>query len=178
VRVCVCVRTNNTSSLECLVHSIDEVVDTVIAVWNHIDERYLLSVDGRRRNQPKPSDHINRTSHSYAVTSRSVRHCSKHHITSRSQCSSRPAANVRLFHCQTFGHSQLRFDWMPTAQTSLAQSMFVSEHVPCHQPATPLWCLTLSNGCSDLSTYLHSFKISHDHKRISISHLARYTHYF
>jgi len=46
------VRTDKTSSLNRFVSFADEVANAVVNVWNDVEERNLLSVDGRCRNDP------------------------------------------------------------------------------------------------------------------------------
>jgi len=46
------VLTGDTSSLDCFVSSIHEMLNTVVTVWNNVDERNLLSPRSRR-NQPQ-----------------------------------------------------------------------------------------------------------------------------
>jgi len=48
------IRTDNASSFDCFVGSVDKILDTIIGVWYDVDKRNLLSVNGSRRDQPQP----------------------------------------------------------------------------------------------------------------------------
>jgi len=47
------VRTDNMPALYDLVGFADEVLNTIIAVWNDVDKCDLLTIHRRRRNQPQ-----------------------------------------------------------------------------------------------------------------------------